>query len=603
MPAGRRGLLVVAAAAVAVFVVATPASAQSFTFPEVDAEVTLLADGSVEVAEHLSFAFDGDFSGAYRDIPLRRGENISDVTVSEGGLAYAPGASTELGSFDDPGTFGVEDRESVTRVVWHYSAFSERRTFTITYRMTGLAVAYDDVVDVNLQVWGEEWDTGVDRLTATFTYPGAVAAGEVRVFGHPSTVAGETSLGADGLTPTLSASDVPTRQFVEMRVVLPRAVLTSTDGASVIAGDGLAGILDEEAAEADRANSERRADRGSLFTLAGLLALVPNTLFGGYLRFGREPRVAYDREYEQSPPSEHGPAMVAGLRSQGRVDEAAFTATMFDLIRKGALAATPTTVERKTWFGLRTEQISDLELAVAPPTGDSPKLDDVEAEVMEVMRRVLGEGPVALTEFRTKIRENPSANHESFVAFAAKAKKRLITDKLLDDTGRYVPWLVAAAVVGVGLLGWFVITPLLDRFTTIFDPVLLRTGLVIFGVLGIGFAVVSGNNRRAWVRRSSAGALLDARWNAFRSYLRDFGRFEEAPAISIALWEEYLVYAIAFGVADEVLTAARIVAPPELQQSSSLYWYGDHGYTSGHSSNAISGIGSSLQGAFSAPSS
>jgi pimeloyl-ACP methyl ester carboxylesterase len=31
------------------------------------------------------------------------------------------------------------------RVVWHYTATDELRTFTLTYRLTGVTVAYDDV--------------------------------------------------------------------------------------------------------------------------------------------------------------------------------------------------------------------------------------------------------------------------------------------------------------------------------------------------------------------------------------------------------------------------------------------------------------------------
>ena len=35
------------------------------------------------------------------------------------------------------------------------------RTFEIRYALRGVAVAYDDVVDVNLKVWGDEWDVGL----------------------------------------------------------------------------------------------------------------------------------------------------------------------------------------------------------------------------------------------------------------------------------------------------------------------------------------------------------------------------------------------------------------------------------------------------------
>jgi hypothetical protein len=50
------------------------------------------------------------------------------------------------------------------------------RTFEIRYRMRGVAVAYDDVVDVNLQVWGSQWDQSLAQLTATTTGPGNVVA-------------------------------------------------------------------------------------------------------------------------------------------------------------------------------------------------------------------------------------------------------------------------------------------------------------------------------------------------------------------------------------------------------------------------------------------
>ena len=72
------------------------------------------------------------------------------------------------------------------RVVWHYRASSESRTFTIVYRLRGVAVAYDDVLDVNLQVWGDEWRVGVTTLDAAVVLPGhRVGASVPRVGSSP----------------------------------------------------------------------------------------------------------------------------------------------------------------------------------------------------------------------------------------------------------------------------------------------------------------------------------------------------------------------------------------------------------------------------------
>ena len=78
----------------------------------------------------------------------------------------------------------------------------------------------------------------------------------------------------------------------------------------------------------------------------------------------KEPRVDYDQEYEHEPPSDMAPAEVGALLSQGAVTEKEFTATLFDLIRKGAIEATPSQVERVTWRGFKTETITDLVLGL-----------------------------------------------------------------------------------------------------------------------------------------------------------------------------------------------------------------------------------------------
>ena len=134
------------------------AAAQSFSLPAADVAVQVQPDGSLVVDESITFSFLGSFTGAFREIPLRDGESIDEVGVSEGGRAYRPGASAELGSAGAPGTFGTTQTDNGLRIVWHYQAPAEERTFRIHYRLRGVAVAYDDVVDVNLKVWGDEWE-------------------------------------------------------------------------------------------------------------------------------------------------------------------------------------------------------------------------------------------------------------------------------------------------------------------------------------------------------------------------------------------------------------------------------------------------------------
>ena len=173
--------------------------------------------------------------------------------------------------------------------MWHYRASDEQRTFTVRYRLSGLAVAYDDVVDLYWQVWGEEWQEPLGSLEATVVLPGEASKGEVKVFGRPASVSGETSLGSDRVSPTLFAVEVPPEQYVEMRVVFPRELLSSTGGARVEPGDGLKEIMAQDAAET---RSEAREARQTLLLWLfgvlgiGLVGAVIVTMSFGYVYWG-----------------------------------------------------------------------------------------------------------------------------------------------------------------------------------------------------------------------------------------------------------------------------------------------------------------------------
>ena len=94
---------------------------------------------------------------------------------------YTPGASTILGSFGVAGTFGAE-RISYQglRIVWHYRASNEDRTFTVHYRLAGVVRRHPDVVDIQQQVWGDQWKQGLGSLSVRLILPGRTPTGGCR---------------------------------------------------------------------------------------------------------------------------------------------------------------------------------------------------------------------------------------------------------------------------------------------------------------------------------------------------------------------------------------------------------------------------------------
>ena len=584
---------------------ASPAGAQdeSFSLPRAEVVASVQPDGSVLVTENITYDFIGSFEGGYREIPLEDGMSVTEVSVSEAGRAYAPGASAELGSSGAPGTYGTADLGDAYRIVWHYRASYEERTFTVRYRLNGLAVAHDDVVDVYWQAWGDEWQEPLGSLVATMVLPGGAGKGEVKVFGHPASVSGKTSLGPDGVSPTLFASDVPAGQFVEMRVVFPRELLTSTGGARVEPGDGLQEIMDEEAAEA-RSEARKAWLQAWLVRLQPLFGLLLVVVSVGvmafvYQRYGREPQVDYPVRYEREPPTNDPPAVIGAIITQKpSVGSREFTATLFDLIRRGVLRAQPVSVKQGGFWGEKT--VTDLRVHLGSYDPGSIEdfersvlaLEVFERRVLNVAERVLLHGPVNLTDFEERIKDGDDrqANRSSYESFRDAVKREVERRDLVERSPGV--WLGPATLV-LGLAGaaWFVLSlfgvPVGALISLIFSSFIGFVGAAVVvwvvsrRVFGHADSALGSALHRMWVRRTLKGALLQARWQAFRRYLNDFSRMEESPPASLALWEQFLVYGIALGVAEQVLEAARLHAPPQVAEGGSFYSPGIIGSISG----------------------
>jgi uncharacterized membrane protein len=57
------------------------------------------------------------------------------------------------------------------------------------------------------------------------------------------------------------------------------------------------------------------------------------------------------------------------------------------------------------------------------------------------------------------------------------------------------------------------------------------------------------------------------RLEAFRTYLKDFSDLPNAPALAVIIWEQYLEWAVALGVADEVEKQVRAFVQVESLRS------------------------------------
>ena len=212
----------------------------------------------------------------------------------------------------------------------------------------------------------------------------------------------------------------------------------------------------------------------ALGTLPALLVIA-----AVYWLFGRERRTAYDREYEQEPPTDTEPALVPTLlRQGGEAGSYEFTATLFDLVRRGIYKSEPTTTERPIWGGLRSETVSDLQLSA----GAAQDLRPWERDVADVVDAVLDGSSERLSRFRDHIEDDRESMHPRFTAFKEAVGREIRRRHWFWSIGA-VPLITAAVlfVVAGGVLvflaqdGW---RPVYPRYS---DVLLVGAAICLLG--------------------------------------------------------------------------------------------------------------------------
>ena len=59
-------------------------------------------------------------------------------------------------------------------------------------------------------------------------------------------------------------------------------------------------------------------------------------------------------------------------------------------------------------------------------------------------------------------------------------------------------------------------------------------------------------------KRTKKGHEEYEKWKGLENFLKDFGKFKERDLPHIELWEKYLVYAMAFGIADRLAKTMQV---------------------------------------------
>jgi uncharacterized membrane protein len=514
---------------------AGPVSAKSVTFTDLVTDAQVRADRSMAVHEQLTIRFDGSFTFGTRTFESNF-SSIHDIAVSESGQSLP-----------------IEAIAGGIR--WTFNAFSETRTFSIDYVVDDAVTVGSDVAELYWKFMGSS-HPAIDRMAVTIHLPGegltAAAAdtassdtGVVRAWGHVATKVGTVT--NQGNQVILQTANVPANAFVEARVAAPASVFTATSGG----GARLPTILHEELGFQTHFRDNQRAKDAIVVGALVVSVLAAAAFVVNFLRSGKEPKPTIDIGEYWREPLVDPPAIVTSTLKFGRVDGTAFASTVIDLAQRGYLTIRHEHIEH---FG----PDEDIYHFIWTGKGTDP-LSPYEAELLQNLFR--GQTEVTSKEFASWARSHPGEAQSFWRGWKKKVSDDLRARGYIE-TGRVAVWLIHVVSIVVCFFA-FLLTVTASRSWWGIVP----------GVVAFGLVALTGTLQR----RTPKGADHAEEAKALRRYIRDFSTLDEAPVESLAIWEKFLVAAVALGVSSELISGLRARIPAASQGGFAPWYIGSQG--------------------------
>ncbi len=571
------------------------AADRSYSIPSINMDIFLQNDGSVHVKETIYYSFHGTYYGVYRDIPVQNGQKLENLKVSTPGV-YSDYNITNNNQGMERVTVNLFSNPSKTVPISDKDV-----SVIIEYDFLNVIKFYNDMAELNYKLVGESWDVSIGQVNSNIH---VISSDGVSFFFNPPSNVVNYSWQGNILQST--SKKIHIGQFLELRMIIPKNQFENNPPNVIYVNQDI--LPEFEALQKDY--QEQLYFKGiEYLTLAVLMVLACFIPLIIYLSYGREPKIDYNAEYERDIPTDDPPAVVNAISGKilgkevGEPDLDGFRATILDMIRRNYLILNerPAKNEGDIQHSLSLK-INRLKFN---SDEDPVELWNFEIDIINFFSYFEEEdGNIHLERVKKELEkgslipsnsENTSVQefytfHDVFKIWKADVVNHLddkTMSKLINKKGdKYLKYFA-----GIGL----VVSTLVFLISAL-DPLpeakySLISSLILM-IVSISSFIMPQKIAGQW---TTYGEEYDARWHKFAKYLQDYTLMKEYPPESVEIWDKYLVYASALGIADKVTESMELIIPQK-ERRGNVYPFFYFGGYSDISSGINSGINSGTGG-------
>ena len=512
------------------FLISIVSFAANYRIEKLDIEANLQKDGSMVVSEAVTYDID-EINGVYFDIDAKGFGELEDLQVFED----EPNTS----SFKevDTSNYEVSVSDELYRIKLYSKNQNNIRTFKFVYKLPEAIKVYDDVVQFNRKMVGQEWQQGIKYITAKVIVPVPTDYdnSNILVFGH-GPLTGEVDKVEN--TVVYKLDDYYPGDFLEAHILMEPEIFSEYNKSKIVHKDMKQKLLDMEAKFADEANAERdKAIRqqemiNKVFEKPGLIFGVLSSIWGAlmyyiHVIFKRKNKVKNSvGKYLRELPDNSSPALVGGFMTNS-INDNEILATIVDLVRRKVL----------------TLENSDKN-SIIILTGSTENLSAQEKAIVDIYINDFGDGKsldLKSFGFFQKVPMSTARKFEKWKTIIQSEMNR--KDLVFEGFKGMGKNLFYKSLCGI-ILG-------IKFFGNILEKAMESKMFLIIIIMGV---ILFISLTKARYPRKELAEAKD-KWQAFKNFLSDYSQLEEAKITSVHLWEQYFVYAVALGVSEKVVKA------------------------------------------------
>lgn len=462
--------------------------------------------------------------------------------------------------------FGGMNHDGQFEIAWGVGLDNSRdtRKYKISYTVQDAISKNPDCYELYWQFVGKKFKISADRITGTIRLPqSATNKEDIRVWGHTEDLNGEIHVTSNN-TVSFDIKDFVYGKFVEVRVAIPSYFNISSGRTSRLT---LQNIIDEETKWANEANERRESKRIAGIAISGFLSVVSvifiililkNTSkkkiqLNEMVKFIPTQPLQYFRDIPDSNASPGETILLIKQKVQKFMSTEIgdiFSATLLELSLKKAL-------DFNIQYDARGKEIIIIRLfynnSLSLQRPDEKAIYNflIQASAntnymisFDDLGKYIKKHSSKVVELKDKLdREaEETLNLKRFIDVNEKIKQT----KSQTAIALYILATVYSAIGASisGGLGSFAIYPII--------------GLCLASIYGLVISKKFSNKINVFTQ---FGVDEGEKWKGLKNFMANFSTMERKYIPEVVIWEQYLVYATAFGMADQVIKQLKEVYP------------------------------------------